>query len=258
MKAIYSILIILVAIFTFASCDMDKATLKADVELNNEDCPIDLDNGMVVDKITLDEDDSFVVYHISVDENQMDVKSISGFAQIAKPIYAHMFYENEDSHDFLKDVIDANAGIKMIITGKNDKKQESFIFTTEELKKILKGDFDEFAENKSTFSGLIKTMNDQCPLDMGEGMAITKISDDGTSIVYEVDMTDSEISIADMRANESVFKDGVKEGFSDPEMKEMIELCVKYDKGIIYRCLNNKSGQSFDIRFSKEELKNML
>ncbi len=98
-------------IATATSCNFDRMALKFDVFLSNLDCPFEIEDGIVCESISLEED--YVVYECMLDELDLTIYDI----MLAKQEVREAMYDSlvnsydADIESFVDMCIECNIGI---------------------------------------------------------------------------------------------------------------------------------------------------
>lgn len=105
--------------------------------------------------------------------------------------------------------------------------------------------------------------NSSCPMEIEEGMTMTKVFLEGENVVYQYEITqkEGEDLYAEFFAGET-FQETKESILSelkadDKDLQAFVTLCVKSGVGIIYKYSEPATGRQLDIPISAEELKGL-
>ena len=149
-----------------------------------------------------------------------------------------------------------NAGFKIVYRGKASGTELSVVITSEEIKEGSNTD-NSSRDPVLLLRSQIETSNVQMPMQIDEGMKITKVYLDGDYVVYNVEIDESMYSVGNINASKSEVKSNIKEALSggdDPAMKVFVQFCKNAGKGIAYRYVGDQSGESATVYVGVDEL----
>ena len=93
------------------------------------------------------------------------------------------------------------------------------------------------------------------PQVIDEGLICEKVVNEDYYVTYIVSTDEDVYPIDDIRESSDLIKLLMDEELhSDPEMKDLFDMCKKCNKGISYRYVSNQTGESFSIDFEPYEL----
>lgn len=105
--------------------------------------------------------------------------------------------------------------------------------------------------------------NSSCPMEIEEGMTMTKMFLEGENVIYlyEITQEEGEDLYAEFFAGET-FQETKESILSelktgDKDVQAFVTLCVKSGVGIIYKYSEPATGRQLDIPISTEELKGL-
>lgn len=143
MKKIQSYLYVLalvVATSLFSSCDeIVNRTLQSSIDEVKKELPITIDEGLVIDDITLGENG--IVYHVTVDEDIYDmdaVKSVS--SDIKKSMldeWEESINDDQEMKDFIEAAVDFEKPINYKYEGNTSGNVVRIKISVNEMKQIL-------------------------------------------------------------------------------------------------------------------------
>lgn len=258
MKKLFTLsALILVLLCGTTSCTfIGKSRLKLDIEASNKDCPIEVDGLGTLESITYDEDANMVVFRYRLSS---DNKEIFDMMQADSSFAGNMLrigFSDQDSdiRNCLEMVVKANGGMRAVFSYKNQ--EITAELSNAECRDMLNNPPSEKEQDRMMLSTVVNAMNATCPIDLGDGMIIERIYDDGTDIVFSVEAPDSDVAALGSHRDE--LRNGMLEILSsDEDTKELVQMCVSNARGIVYRFVGKNSGRKVNTRFSPEQLRSM-
>lgn len=114
------------------------------------------------------------------------------------------------------------------------------------------------SKNVRFLQNLIEETNKEYPQKVEEGIHMIRVSLDDNYMVYQAECDEDVIDMDVLKMRQSNMKEAIKENLSpsDPEIKMLMNACIKAEKGLAYKYVGNTSGKTVYIRFSREELEN--
>lgn len=275
MKKLLTILTLLAVMVGTAACGNSKTKtkvknsielLKHELELADRQCPYNA--GAIGDLISIKyhENTNEAQFYIILNDNLLDLDVLEKNKRLARQstklaltLQKQSPKQSEGTNRMLKSMIDADA--RLVYTYKSNSSGKSFNIrlSPDDLKEIYDTpSISDLETNKLLLECNVALENAQCPLNIDEGMTMTKAYDDGSNIIYEC-RTDEQIYDIDiLKYNKSDIKRNIKSAFNEPMSSRYINLCSSLGKGIIYRYYGDTSGKSVDIIFTPEELRETM
>ena len=109
--------------------------------------------------------------------------------------------------------------------------------------------------NDMQLESAIRLANRNMPQVIDEGLICEKVVNEDYYVTYIVSTDEDVYPIDDIRESSDLIKLLMDEELhSDPEMKDLFDMCKKCNKGISYRYVSNQTGESFSIDFEPYEL----
>jgi hypothetical protein len=109
--------------------------------------------------------------------------------------------------------------------------------------------------NDMQLESAIRLANRNMPQVIDEGLTCEKVVNEDYYVTYIVSTDEDVYPIDDIRESSDLIKLLMDEELhSDPEMKDLFDMCKKCNKGISYRYVSNQTGESFSIDFEPYEL----
>lgn len=226
-------------------------SLKRQVETINSQCPIDL--GILGEVTKVDLDGRTIVYHVSTNSNVLKLSRLEDHINDVKQGILLNFVDDKTS---LTQFIAAQCNIRYEYTDAQTGEQLVIDITKDELKnaEALVGNEMELARRR--IENFVATGRLQLPMQVDEVTTLTDIFAEGDNVgyVYTIDETTVPIDTIDQRIG--VLKESIGESLkhNDLSMTMLIDALTKDHKGLIYRYNMSKSGRTFDVTFSPEEV----
>lgn len=252
--AIFAVLTLL-AVGTTSCKFVGKSRLKLDIEASNKDCPIPIEDLGTLESIEYDEDANMIVFTYKLSSDNEEVfNMMQADPSLAKNMLRIGFSDSDsDIRNCLKMVTDADGGMRAIFQYGSQRITAELSNT--ECKDMLNNPVSEQEQSKMMLTTMVNAMNASCPEDLGDGVIIERIYDDGTDVIFSAEAPD--YVVAELNANRNELTDIYKEVVAGDDMKELVELCAKNNKGIMYQFVGKNSGQKVNTRFSPEQLRNL-
>ena len=108
------------------------------------------------------------------------------------------------------------------------------------------------------FEGRLKALYHDLPAEFGRGLSITEVTYDGENVVYNYIIDEGLIMFEAIESQSGMFHDVfVAENISakDPTVIEVRDACIAEGKGIKHHFAGSKSGKTFDVVLTHDELK---
>ena len=230
--------------------------IQKEIDAINRECPINM--GMSGDMISakFDKKAKEVKFNYLISEDYISVgilkKNIESSKKLLKLGFSDFKYE-----EMLKDLVYAEVAFTIVYKGRDSGEEIKFFLTVEDMKDILDNPITEKEKNILILETSIARESACCPLDMDDGIVMTKAYDAGENIIYEFDMDTNIYDIKLMKLNTTSFKDNIfASEFDDIRLQNFLNIAISLEKGLIYRY--NFNDEYVDIAFTVEELKEFV
>lgn len=226
---------------------VDKSELAKMAKEANENCPISM--GLMGEITSIEFDGTDLVYIAMVDEEWVNLDVMADNKEAAKQGMLQFFTTpNKDVEKMLKELEKTDAGVKYVYTGKTSGKKVEIKLSVKEIK--------EAKENPMSPEELIvqdvRVTNEQCPMEVDEGMAVTEIRIEGSDVVYICQVDETLFNIDDFEANREECQAAMEEYMADlaidPAGKAFLDHCKSAGKAIVYRYQGATTGKVSDFR----------
>lgn len=258
MKKLLLILSMFAVMVCFTSCESENVKrLKSEIEAMDKQCPINM--GLLGDLLSIkyDKGAKEVQFYISLHENILSIEALKNNEQMALQSMKLSFSKG-DSKEMVKQMI--KAGVSLSVTYKSSSTGKSFSvnLSLDDLKETVDTPMTEEEINKMLLDNQMAMENSRCPYLVAEGMEMVKVYDDGANIVYACRIDEDMCDISALKYAQDEIKQNVKDMFNDPIMRKWLGVIKSLDKGFVYHYYGNTSGESVDIVFSNDELRQYL
>lgn len=140
MKKVLFVLMMAISASLFCSCDeLVNNVFQKGIEEAKKDLPTQLDEGMVMDDITLG--DNGIVYHVTVSEEVYDMDALKEVApEMKKEMIKGMeesIHDDQDMKDFLEAAVELNKPVNYKYEGDTSGSVVRIKISVNELKEIL-------------------------------------------------------------------------------------------------------------------------
>lgn len=202
--------------------------------------------------ISLSDDEKNVVYtyDVSTEElfnfiEKLDPKQTTEMLQ--------MSVSGGNLKSFAQQMVDSNLGLKAIF--KFNSRSKSYNITADELKQALENPVDPHKADTFLYDCLISNANIMQGHQIGPGMTMDRVYDDGDNLVYQYTIatngepmvtTDDDIQVLKKEMKQQIFK--------DPAFKFEKEILYRLGKGLTYRYISSVGNDTIEVTFTNSEL----
>ncbi len=256
-----SLLLIVMTLSFFASCNEHKKELKNQVEKFNNECPIPLGDIGTLNSISYNNE--FVEMKFTSNETFAPISSLSNHPQEVKEMLA-MGLSKDSSRKLIDLIVSANTSFKTVFVGSQTGQRAEFSFSTEE----LRGAIDKFS-NMNDKQKLIVTML------MGSKIKLPLVIDDMTKLVglsltsdalkYKYEVNDAETgqniesAISFMKyITLSQMANSLKGGMMGERNRQFYQALIDCNQGTEYEYHELQTGKRASFRISTDEIREVL
>lgn len=254
MKRIYHIFALLVVLLATGACQLSKTErLKREIEVADDDCPIELGMMGSITGIAYDSELSLVDITIELS----DVSVLNGLK--ANRNLSHkallLSFSRGEAKKLLEMVAEAGAGIEFKFTTDSSNRSFTINLSHSDVRDAIENPLTEDEASRLLIETQVMMENARCPYSVGEGLTMTRVFDDGSSIVYCCTVDENIYDMDIMAKNLAGMKDNIGELFEDPVMNSQGALLSGQNKGFVYRYIGSRTGKMADIRFSPADIR---
>lgn len=255
MKRKTSLALTLFVCMALVSCM--KSALEQAIEATNKKCPIDM-GIMTIEKLEFQEGN--VYFHYLIDETLVNVSELAKQPEILKASLLTIFSNpDEDMRSFLKLMVDEKSDLHAIFKAKTSEDKAEVVLSADELKTCLD---DESTTPDDKLKSLIQTTNLQLPTDLQNGIVIRQCILEGKTVfyIYEVNEEFYDQEMIKKQVESGILKQNLTLALksSDDMSKRFFNAIVNANKGLGYRYVGTTSGNTVEVTFTNEELKEIL
>lgn len=213
----------------------------------NDECPISM--GMMGEISSIEFDGKDIVYFASVDEDWVDLDVMKENKEEAKQgILQYFTAPSKDVDEMLKELEKSDAGIKYVYEGKKSGKKVEIRLTVKEIKDAIANPMNP----EELLAQDVRVTNDECPMEVDEGMVITEILIEGSDVVYVCQVDETLFDMDDFETNREAAQAALEEYMAslanDPSGKAFLNHCKNAGKDIVYRYQGTTTGKVSDFR----------
>lgn len=255
-----SMMAVMAAFLLTSACggDPNKANLKREIENADKDCPISMGIGGDIISMKYDEQQNMVKLYFSINEELSSIDAMKKNDKILKQTL-RLSFSNSDFATNLAMMEKAGAGLELTYKGSSSGKSHSVSITPEEVKELSKSKLTDLEIKQMTLENQLIMQNSQFPQDLGDGLQIVKVFDNGDNIVYEYRVEESTNDISVIEENiKQLRKEIMKDFFKDPSIKNEASTLCQLGKDLTLRYVGDKSGKSVDVTFTTDEMLNLI
>lgn len=254
MKKLLTILSLAAIVIMAAGCQSEKVNkLKLALEEANKQCPVDMGEMGQMSSIEFDDDAMEVQFHCAVNEDAISIDELNN--ETARD-QLKLIFSRDKTKKILDQMIEAEVGLSAIYKGRVSGEIAKVTLSLADLKEIKDNPMSENEINRHLLKNMLAHDQTQYPKNLGTGMDVVKSYDDGDYLVYDICLDED---IPDYVLYKDVFetdeaKANMSTGFADPMVKHLLKIIVPLGKGLKYHYYGNKTGESFDVTYTPDEL----
>lgn len=234
-KSLYLLVITLVCALCSCTSPARKAVIQV-VDKIDKSCPIEVEGAGILESVNLDGD--CVVYTIDgkispfCSEEMMKNPEVA--ADVAAAVLSHSAYKS-DMKAFAK------AGLSMKVVVKDDDDTTVVDFPADDLKAMAEDMRTDHQLDEDMLSDRLKMKQASLPYDLGKGLKITGISDDGDYIVFDCQV-EPELTADAVKANHVDVEEVMYNQLNEVDNLKRYTLERKLRKGMKYNFKDAKGG----------------
>ena len=247
--------VLLLSVYGLAGCgNFAKEKVKKEVAELNRQCPQDMGLLGELTGASYDEAENSVNFYYTVSEEFSSIEDLRQNEETMTNSMKLAFSQGE-MKEISKELIIAGSVLKIhFISEKNPEDKMVLTLTTDELKDASDSKMSDSEIQRQLFENQVKSENSGCPYEVDEGMTMTSVEDNGREVVFHCKLDEKLYDIDAMKLVKDEMKDAMRESFNDATLKSQLELYASQNRGIRYEYYGGKSGKSFSIVFTPEEI----
>lgn len=258
----YTLLYIVVVALVFSACQ--RRTLEDAVAQANSHCPYDMGQSGKIVNVALDNDYVTFTYDWTASFESFE-RLRGGVKQAGGRISMLLSDPDGDTRELLNLIASEAKGVRYVFRHATASAPIVEEFSAKTLKTILDGkggvakvdttpNGKENAHEATTsdLQALIRQANATYPQALGNGIRLDSIELEGNFLVYHSSLEETEVAIKTI----SDHAEGVKKSMLKAlaQSGNFFSLCSQHKKGLIFRYHGLKSGKTFGIILSPEEM----
>lgn len=251
MNTLYAkLLTVLASVMLLAGCNLGKTELAKQVSDANDNCPEQIEDGVTMSGVELDDSCVVFTYKVSADAFGNVSANISD-PDMSKLIFREMV--SDIDRGFMREVLAEKSGIKFVFQSENGEKKDLKVGYAELAKAS-----DKKISDAELFDTQLRVAQRYLPMDAGEGMKVVEFSKQGRTLRCLVDMTGAKESVAQMqkkvanvRAADRFTADDIK---GDPLFDEAV--AQGYDIDYVY--VSKNTTDTARMHFPSHDLRAIM
>lgn len=251
----YTILYIAFVALTFSACQ--HRTLEEAVAQANSHCPYDMGQSGKLKSVALEED--YVTFTYEWTQSLESFEHLrTSIGEAGGRISMLLSDPDGDTRELLKLIMDEAKGIRYVFQHATDPKPIVEELSVTALRSILAGNIppkeehQKFSVAQIELPIAIHQANATYPQALGNGIRLDSIELEGNFLVYHSSLEETEVSIKTISDNAESVKKSMLQSLA--QSGNFLSLCTAYHKGLIFRYHGLKSGKTFGIIISPEEM----
>ena len=240
-----------------AGCQNEKVNkLKAALERANRQCPVNMGETGELSSIEFDDDAMEVQFHYTINEVVAAIDELKDANDDFAVDQLRLLFSKGENQNMLDQMIDAEVGLSVIFKGATSGETVKVTLSLDDLKEIKENPMSADEINRQLLKNMIAQENKIYPMNIERGMDIIRSYDDGDYLVYDIEIEEEtpNFIIYKNSVETGEAKNNISFGFSDPMVKQVLKVIVPLKKGLKYHYYGNKTGDSFDVTFTPDEL----
>ncbi|MCR5270066.1 MAG: serine/threonine protein kinase [Prevotella sp.] len=244
---------------TETAAPASESRLKKIAEAVNDECPMDMGQFGTVTSIVYDESDNAIVYSYTVNESIIDVEAMAtNRMKMKENMLTMLSNPSGDMRTLMEIIIEEDGKLRYIYTGATSGITARATLTADELNDALNTNVTP----RQKVQGHIDVTKLQLPMRVDEMTVLTSVELEGSTVVYEYDLEESDdltVSMlkADRASTKRVLEDLLYNNASGIE-KEFVSQVIAAGLNVCYRYNGNLTGDYIDIIFTNDELSRNL
>lgn len=251
----YTILYIVFVTLTFSACQ--HRTLEEAVAQANSHCPYDMGQSGKLKSVALEGD--YVTFTYEWTQSLESFEHLrTSISEAGDRISMLLSDPDGDTRELLRLIMAEAKGIRYVFQHATAPKPVVKKLSVKALKTILEGKIPpKKGHKKSSVAQVdlpiaIHQANATYPQALGNGIRLDSIELEGNFLVYHSSLEETEVSIKAISDNAESVKKSMLQALT--QSGNFLSLCTAHHKGLIFRYHGLKSGKTFGIIISPEEM----
>ena len=240
---------VLMLMFELSSCVDSK--LRVEIEKINASCPVSMGNFVEMTSVSYDDDEIVLLFTIDEKVYQLE-KFVMNSDEMKATLLTSMRYVQKE---FLELMVNEDLDFCFALKGKTSGKEVYVKLSTNELEKELD---KPLTTNEDLLKTSILSTNSQVPIDIGNGLILTEVIDNGENVVYMYKVA-SKAQLKSIERDIDNVKNRQKRLFDQGDEVErfLLQLITESGKGIVYTYYWDASEETVNVMFTNDELLNI-
>lgn len=255
MKKILFTTFLMLAVFTFYSCNVFKKKLQSEIETANKECPIDLGKAGEISSFEFDEEtDEVIITMLISEEMPLNVSALKKLEKTLKKYMLGTCAKSDVGMTVVKELAMADAKFSIVMQPEGSVEILKINVSKDEIKDLAEGKIAPIS-SRDMLDMMVASKNAQCPIQMDEFAVLSSISIEGSDLVCNYSIDENSVSLEALEQNNAALKAELKELVSsqDPMMKRIVSLCKEANVGIAHRYVGKVTGKACVIKLGPSE-----
>ena len=236
--------------------DNNYSQMREVVNAVKDNCPMDLGELGSVINIDFDETDKAIVYTYSINENLLDVESMSvNRVKMKEYMQTIISNPNDDVRKLMEIIIEEKGKLRYIYIGASTGITARATLTADELKDAL----NTYVSPRQKVQANINATNLSVPIQVDEVTQLTGMKMEGDNVVYQYLIDESgDVDVSQLKVQQAEVKESLKEvvyNNSNRVEKQFIDLVIEAGMNICYRYYGDTSNDIVEVIFTNAELR---
>ena len=262
MKRIIYLFTVILGLIAMSACqDENVKKLKKEIATANASCPINLGISGDLLSIKYQEKENRVIYYFSINEEIGGALFLrDNKDKLMKQ--TRLIFSSNDAKQVLADIVKAKASVMFIYKSPSSGKTVKLELPYVDLKDLKENPVSESEIQRLMIENRVDIENSNCPLQLEEGMTMTRVELVDDYIVYYCEIDESLCDMNQFKRYQPELKENLRDYFkslkNDLAMKNSCQSYVDQNIGIHYRYFGNKSKEYVDVIFTPQEISTIL
>lgn len=229
----------------------------------NEKLPITFDNADVLDSVYYDSGGHRAVFNYIVNNNEMDIETLSGNAKMAHDLVVEKIASSSESMAMYKELATNEIEVRTVLLSTRSRTNTTVDLSAEDIlaikaKKDVASTKEQAPMNASdSLDVLVDSINALCPDSIDRNTELTRVQIENNYLVYNYVYEESNGTTIDKMSGEVKRRKEITDSklrHPSPDYQQLIFLCIDNGLGIKHRYVGKTTKQTEDYSFSAVEL----
>ena len=221
----------------------------------NERCPIVLSQFHSITSVELDEDT--IVYKVLTTEELTSMEVLKKKTDMQRK-YVLMTMTQQDSYQQkeLLSIANDKLWLKTCFIGQKSEESVSLLYSPEEIKNAINNPKSKTEVSEMMIKMSVEEAKTVLPMEIEKGITWTETESTPSSLIHIYKVDENYYDISAIKTNEKSIKDSMLPALVAD--KAMLKALVETKRELHYKYVGNKSGRSAIMKYSVEELKDLI